>query len=115
LAYVTPYVVIQEITRNSYSLYKRESGNRTIWYVRFWAEKWLAEGQFEAKKKDLKATKNRLVATIAKYLKDCDVIKKGEVYETAEILKLFYTQVTNQQLASGEKFVDYLYCRWMSN
>jgi hypothetical protein len=127
---------MQEITRNSYSLYKRESGNRTIWYVRFWddqtqsyssgrstgqttkaaaqrqAQKWLAEGQPEAKKQDLKAIKNRLVAAIAKYLKDCDVIKKGEVHETAEILKLFYTQVTNQQLASGEKFIDYLHHFW---
>jgi len=27
---------MQDITRNSYSLYKRETGNRTIWYVRFW-------------------------------------------------------------------------------
>jgi hypothetical protein len=27
---------MQEITRNSYSLYKRETGLRTIWYVRFW-------------------------------------------------------------------------------
>jgi hypothetical protein len=30
------------------------------------------------KKKDLKATKNRLVAAISKYLEDCDVIKKGD-------------------------------------
>ncbi|GHU60358.1 hypothetical protein FACS189444_7020 [Spirochaetia bacterium] len=27
---------MQEVTRNSYSLYKRESGSRTIWYARFW-------------------------------------------------------------------------------
>jgi len=127
---------MQDITRNSYSLYKRESGNRTIWYVRFWddqtqsyssgkstgqttraaaqrqAQKWLAEGQPEAKKKDLKSTKNRLVAAIAKYLEDCEIIKKGEVHENAEILKLFYAQVTNQQFASGERFVDYLYRFW---
>ncbi len=25
-----------DVTRNSYSLYKRETGSRTIWYVRFW-------------------------------------------------------------------------------
>ncbi|MDR1637128.1 MAG: hypothetical protein LBR93_07300 [Treponema sp.] len=68
---------MQDITRNSYSLYKRETGSRTIWYVRFWdediqtytsgrstgqtskaaaqrqAQKWLAEGLPEAQKKDL--------------------------------------------------------------
>jgi hypothetical protein len=27
---------LSAVTRNSYSLYKRESGNRIIWYVRFW-------------------------------------------------------------------------------
>jgi hypothetical protein len=25
-----------DVTRNSYSLYKRETGSHTIWYVRFW-------------------------------------------------------------------------------
>jgi hypothetical protein len=124
---------MQEITRNSYSLYKRESGNRTIWYARFWddqtqsyssgrstgqttkaaahrqVQKWLTEGLPEARKKDLKATKNRLVAAIGKYLEDCEVIKKGEVHDTPSVIRLFYTQVTNQEMASGEKCVDYLY------
>jgi len=27
---------MQNVTINSYSLYKRQAGNRTIWYVRFW-------------------------------------------------------------------------------
>ena len=124
---------MQDVTRNTYSLYKRDSGNRTIWYVRFWddhtqsyssgrstgqttkpaaqrqVQKWLKDGIPEAQKKDLKATRNRLIAAISKYLEDCEVIKKGEVHDTADILKLFYTQVTNYQLASSEKFVEYLY------
>jgi integrase len=127
---------MQEITRNTYSLYKRESGNRTIWYVRFWddetqsyssgrstkqttkaaanrqVQKWLAEGLPEAQNKDLTATKNRLIGAITKYLADCEIIKKGEVHKTDEILKLFYAQVTNTQMASGERFVDYLYRFW---
>jgi integrase len=127
---------MQDVTRNSYSLYKRESGNRIIWYVRFWddqtqsytsgrstgqttkaaaqrqAQKWLAEGLPEARKKDLKTTKNRIIAVISKYLEGCEVIKKGEVHETGDIIKLFYTQVTNMQMASGERFVDYLYRFW---
>ena len=106
---------MQDVTRNTYSLYKRG----TIWYVRFWddetqtyssgrstghtskptahrqAQKQLAEGLPEAQKKDIKATKNRLIKAINRYLEDCDVIKKGEQYETGEIIKLFYTQVTN--------------------
>ena len=97
---------MQDITRNLYSLYKRETGNRTIWYVRFWddetqsytsgrstgqtakpaahrqVQKWLAEGLPEAQKKDLKATKNRLMGAIRKYLEDCGIIKKGEVQDT---------------------------------
>ena len=127
---------MHDATRNTYSLYKRESGNRTIWYARFWddntqsyssgkstgqttkpaanrvVQKWLSEGLPETKKKDLIATKNRLIAAIKNYLKDCDVIKKGEVHETSDILKLFYTQVTNYQLASSEKFIKYLYQFW---
>jgi hypothetical protein len=127
---------MQEITRNSYSLYKRESGNRTIWYVRFWddetqsytsgrstgqttkpaahcqVQKWLAEGLPKAPQKDFTATKNRLIGAIAKYHEDCEVTKKGENHDAGDIIKLFYTQVTNLQLASGEKFVDYLYQFW---
>jgi hypothetical protein len=36
-------------------------------------QKWLAEGLPDARKKDLKATRNRLIAAIAKYLVDCDI------------------------------------------
>lgn len=75
-------------------------------------QKWLFEGLPETNKKDHKATKNRLILAIEKYLKDCDVIKKGEIYEVADIIKLFYTQVTNLKLTSGEKFVEYLYHFW---
>ncbi|MCL2763360.1 MAG: site-specific integrase [Treponema sp.] len=127
---------MQDVTRNSYSLYKRDSGSRTIWYVRFWddetqsytsgrstgqttkaaaqrqAQKWLAEGLPEAQKKDPKATKNRLMGAIAKYLEDCELTKKGETRNAGEIIKLFYTQVTNMQMSSGERFVDYLYRFW---
>jgi len=127
---------MQEVTRNSYSLYKRETGSRVIWYVRFWdddtqsytsgrstgqttkpaahrqVQKWLAEGLPAAQKKDLKATKNRLMGAIAKYLEDCEIVKKGENRDAGEIIKLFYTQVTNMQMSSGERFVDYLHRFW---
>jgi hypothetical protein len=44
-------------------------------------------------------------------LSNKSIIKKGEVHKEDEIIKLFYTQVTNTQMASGERFVDYL-CRF---
>jgi len=127
---------MQNVTRNTYSLYKRDSGNRTIWYARFWddntqsyssgrstgqttkpaanrvVQKWLSEGLPETTKKDLIATKNRLISAIKKYLEECDIIKKGEITDTQEIIKLFYTQVTNYQLASSEMFVDFLIRFW---
>lgn len=104
---------MQEITRNSYSLYKRETGSRTIWYARFWddevqsyssgrstgqttkaaanrqVQKWLVEGIPELKRKDHKATQNRLMGAITKYLQDIDLIKKGETQGAGEIIKLF--------------------------
>jgi integrase len=127
---------MQDVTRNSYSLYRRETGSRTIWYVRFWddetqtyttgrstgqttkvaaqrqAQKWLAGGLPEVQKKDLKAAKNRLVGAITRYLEDSGVIKKGDSCDDGEIIKLFYTQVTNLQMSSGERFVDYLNRFW---
>jgi integrase len=127
---------MQEITRNSYSLYKRETGNRTIWYVRFWddetqsyssgrstgqttnpaahrqAQKWLREGIPEFRKRDHTAVQNRLMGAIAKHLQDAGIIKKGEIQDPGEIIKLFYTQVTNTQMSSGEGFVAYLYRFW---
>jgi hypothetical protein len=130
---------MQEITRNSYSLYKRETGSRTIWYARFWddetksytsgrstgqttkpaanrqVQKWLADGLPSVQKKDLKATKSRLMGAIAKYLEECEAIRKGEIHENEEIIKLFYTQVTNSQMSSGETFVDYLNRFWNWN
>jgi hypothetical protein len=120
---------MQSVTRNSYSLYKRKTGSRTIYYVRFWhddtqsyssgrstgqetraaanrqVQKWLTEGLPEVKRKDLKATKNRLMGAITKYLEDCEVIKNGDIHEEGEIIKLFYTQVTNMKMSSGERFV----------
>jgi integrase len=127
---------MQEITRNSYSLYQRKTGSRTIWYARFWddetqsyssgrstgqttkaaahrqVQKWLTEGLPETNKKDLKATKNRLMGAITKFLKDYEAIKDGEIHDEGDIIKLFYTQVTNLQMAYGEGFVDYLYRFW---
>jgi len=35
-------------------------------------------------------------------LEDCEVIKKGEVLDTSDILKLFYTQVTNEKKLIGD-------------
>ena len=116
---------MESITRNSFSLYKRKTGSRTIFYVRFWhddtqsyssgrstgqetkaaahrvVQKWLKEGLPEEKRKDLKATKNRLMGAIIKYLEDSEIIKKGEIHGPGEIIKLFYTQVTNEQMSSG--------------
>ena len=92
---------MQDVTHNSYSLYKRDVGNRTVWYARFWSDdtqsytsgrstgqttkaaahrqvqKWLTEGLPDTAKKDLKATKNRLVGAITKYLTDCEIYQKG--------------------------------------
>jgi hypothetical protein len=127
---------MQEVTRNSYSLYKRETGSRTIWYVRFWddetqnyssgrstgqttkaaahrqVQKWLAEGQPKVQNKNHKITQNRLMGAITKYLQDIGVIKKSEFQEAGEIIKLFYAQVTNSQMSSGEGFAAYLYRFW---
>jgi hypothetical protein len=127
---------MQEVTRNSYSLYKRETGSRAIWYVRFWddetqsygggrstgqttnpaahrvVQKWLVEGIPELKRKDHTATQNQLMGVITKYLQDIGLIKKGEVWDAGEIIKLFYTQVTNTRMSSGEDFVAYLYRFW---
>ena len=127
---------MESITHEAFSLYKRKSGPRTIWYVKFWdydageygsgrstgqdtrpaanrvAQKWLAEGIPEVKRKDFKAAKNRLMGAIKKYLENTEVIKKGEIHEPGELIKLFYTQVTNEQMSSGETFVKYLYRFW---
>ncbi|GHV82442.1 hypothetical protein AGMMS49991_10000 [Spirochaetia bacterium] len=127
---------MQEVTRNTYSLYKRDTGSRTIWYARFWdddlqvyssgrstgqttkaaanrqVQKWLAEGIPEAKKKDSRVTQKRILTAIIKYLEGIGVIDKDRQYETGELIKLFYTQVLNQQMSSGEQFVAYLYRFW---
>jgi hypothetical protein len=127
---------MQEITRNSYSLYKRETGLWIFWYVRFWddetqsyssgrstaqtarpaahrqVQKRLAEGMPELKKRDYKTTQNRLMGAIAKHLQDTGIIKKGEIQDAGGIIKLFYAQVTNTQMSSGEGFVVYLYRFW---
>jgi integrase len=52
------------------------------------------------------------MGAITKHLQDSGVIKKGEVRDTGEIIKLFYAQVTNTQMSSGEGFVAYLYRFW---
>jgi len=99
-------------------LYKRETGSRTIWYVRFWhedtqsygsgrstgqetrpaanrvAQKWLAEGIPEVKRKDFKVAKNRLMGAIKKHLEDTEIIKKGEIHEPggyyAQLVQTFH-------------------------
>jgi integrase len=127
---------MQDVTRNSYSLYQRKTGSRVIWYVRFWSDesqmytsgrstgqstrqaanrvvqKWLAEGIPEAKAADRQASQRQLFNGIAKHLQNIGIIQKGEKHEDDEILKLFYTQVTNRQMSSAEGFVDYLYRFW---
>ena len=83
---------MQDITHNSYSPYKRETGSRTIWYVRFWddktqsyssgrstgqttktaadrqVKKWLVDGLPKVQIKDFKATRNRLMGAITKFI-----------------------------------------------
>jgi hypothetical protein len=97
--------ITQEITRNSYGLYKRETGFRAIWYAGFGMAKpnptplavlpvkWPRPRQTalyrnglpkvcrHLKKKDIKAAKNRLIGAIGKYLEACEVIRKGETYD----------------------------------
>jgi integrase len=75
-------------------------------------QKWLTDGLPSIQKKDPKATKNRLMGAITKYLEDCEVIKKGETRDAGEVIKLFYSQVTNQQMSTGETFAGYLYRFW---
>jgi integrase len=127
---------MQDVTRNSYSLYQRKTGSRVVWYVRFWSDetqtytsgrstgqttrqaanrvvqKWLAEGMPEPRKNNHQASQRQLLSGIAKYLQNTSIIEKGEKYEDDEIVKLFFTQVTNRQMSSAENFVDYLYRFW---
>ncbi|MFP3089357.1 hypothetical protein LQZ21_03420 [Treponema sp. TIM-1] len=52
---------MQEITRNSYSIYKRETGSRTIWYVRFWDDETQSYTSGRSTGQTTKAAANRLV------------------------------------------------------
>jgi hypothetical protein len=45
-------------------------------------------------------------------LQDIGIIQKGETQDAGEIIKLFYAQVTNTQMSSGEGFIAYLYRFW---
>jgi integrase len=127
---------MQDVTRNSYSLYKRNSGLRTIWYVRFWddelqsysagrstgqtakavahriAQKWLSEGVPAVQTNDYKAMKKRIISTMTRYLELTRAISKDRVVEEKELIKMFYTQVTKETLGSDERFVEYLYRFW---
>jgi hypothetical protein len=127
---------MQDVTRNSYSLYQRKTGSRIVWYVRFWSDetqtytsgrstgqttkqaanrvvqKWLTEGTPEPKKIDHQASQRQLMSGIVKYLQNIGIIQKGEKHDDDAIIKLFYTQVTNRQMSSAERFVDYLYRFW---
>jgi site-specific recombinase XerD len=127
---------MEEVTRNSYSLYQRQTGNRTIWYARFWddelqayssgrstgqttkaaanrqVQKWLTEGLPESIKRNPSVSQKRILTAISKYLCETGTIEKTDNYETEELIKLFYTQVTNQQMSSAEGFIDYLLRFW---
>jgi hypothetical protein len=81
---------MQDVTRNSYSLYQRKTGSRVVWYVRFWSgetqtytsgrstgqtanqavQKWLAEGTPEPRKTDHQASQRQLMSGITKYLQN---------------------------------------------
>jgi integrase len=127
---------MQDITRNSYSLYKRESGNRTIWYVRFWddelqsytagrstgqttkaaaqriAQKWLYEGLPQKKEKSGTASKTRILSAIVTYLRNTGAIVADERIDAPQAIRMFYADATNEQFATEETFVDYLYRFW---
>jgi integrase len=75
-------------------------------------QKWLVEGLPEVNKKTATVSQERLLAAIAKNLQQNGRINKGEAYENNEIIKLFYTQITSEKMASGERLVDYLYRFW---
>ncbi|MDR1883269.1 MAG: tyrosine-type recombinase/integrase, partial [Prevotella sp.] len=109
---------------------------RTIWYARFWeddlqsyssgrstgqsveaaahriAQKWLAEGVPELRKRQPKVSQKRIMATITKYLESAGVIDSERKYEADEILKELYVHITGQQMASSEGFVAYLLRFW---
>jgi integrase len=75
-------------------------------------QKWLAEGTPESKKNDHQVSQRQLLSGITKYLQNTGIIQKGEKHEDDEIVKLFFTQVTNRQMSSAEGLVDYLYRFW---
>jgi len=124
---------MQDVTRNSYSLYKRQSGNRTIWYARFWdnqtqsytsgrstgqttkpaahrqVQQWLIEGLPQQERKTPKISQQRILTAIRKFLVEIGTISSiEEEHEDSELIRLFYTKVTNEKMSGGETFVDYL-------
>ena len=125
-----------DITRSPYSLYQRKVGNRTVYYARFWdderqdyssgrstgqttkaaaerqVKQWLLEGIPTPERKKPKISQQRILATIQKYLTESETIKKEAIPDDAELLKLFYTKVTSQNIAGGETFVGYLNRFW---
>jgi hypothetical protein len=108
-------------------LYKRKSGNRTVWHVRFWdddfqtcssghstgqtveaaahrvAQKWLSEGIPEAKRGNQKVSQKRMMGAIAKYLEDAGVPDSERKYEAGEILKLLYSHYQSAVILCGLK------------
>jgi hypothetical protein len=71
----------------------------------------MVEGVPEAKRSNPKVAAKRIVITMKKYLKESGIITEEQL-EDSDLIKLFYSQVTNAQMSSGEKFVDYLYRFW---
>ena len=128
---------MRDITRNLYSLYKRQSGNRTIWYARFWdsqtqsytsgrstgqttklaahrqVQQWLIEGLPQQERKTPKISQQRILTAIRKFLVEIGTISSiEEEHEDSELIRLFYTKVTNEKMSGGETFVDYLNRFW---
>lgn len=127
---------MQKVTRNTYSLFQRKTGSQTIWYARFWddelqsytgkrstgqttkaaahrqVQKWLIEGLPQQERNTPKISQQRILTAIRKSLIENGTIKKEDNHEDSELIKLFYTKVTNDKMSGGETFVDYLNRFW---
>jgi hypothetical protein len=127
---------MEVVTRNSYSLYRRKTGSRTIWYVRFWddntqsytggrstgqttksaahrqVQNWLIEGLTGQKQKNPNISQQRILKVIHKFLLESSTVTNDDKYNDSELIKLFYSKVTNNKMSGEETFVDYLNRFW---
>jgi integrase len=76
---------MQNITRNSYSLFQRKTP---------------------------KVSQQRILSAIRKNLVEAGIIEKDGECDDAGLIKLFYTQVTSEKLSGGETFAAYLARFW---